>query len=105
MALHVAATTLSERRTTATCSPTRGGADHVVVVGAHLDSVAQGPGINDNGSGTAAILEIAEQFAKRGIDPRNRVRFALWGAEEFNLLGSTFYVGTLGSGVGGPWRT
>ncbi len=51
-------------------------------VGAHLDSVIQGPGINDNGSGSATILEIAEQFAKRGIEPKNQVRFAWWGAEE-----------------------
>ena len=53
---------------------------------------SQGPGINDNGSGTAGILEIAEQFAARDIEPRNQVRFAWWGAEEFNLLGSTYYV-------------
>jgi Zn-dependent M28 family amino/carboxypeptidase len=66
-----------------------------VVVGAHLDSVAEGPGINDNGSGTATILEIAEQYAARGIEPNNRIRFAFWGAEEFNLVGSTFYVNQL----------
>ena len=94
--LHVAASTLSERRSTRNVlADTGGDASRTVVVGAHLDSVAQGPGINDNGSGSATILETAEQFAKRGISPRNRVRFAWWGAEEYNLVGSTFYVNQL----------
>ena len=48
--------------------------NNVVMAGAHLDSVAQGPGINDNGSGSAALLEVAEQMAK--VKPRNKVRFA-----------------------------
>ena len=69
--------------------------DRVVVVGAHLDSVPGGPGINDNGSGTATILEIARQMSALGIQPTNKVRFAFWGAEEFGLLGSEFYVGNL----------
>jgi Zn-dependent M28 family amino/carboxypeptidase len=63
-----------------------------IVVGAHLDSVEEGPGINDNGSGTAALIEIAEQMAKLDQKPRNRVRFAFWGAEEAGLVGSTDYV-------------
>jgi Zn-dependent M28 family amino/carboxypeptidase len=54
--------------------------------------VAEGPGINDNASGTATILEIAEQMAKLDLRPRNRVRFAFWGAEESGLVGSTAYV-------------
>jgi Zn-dependent M28 family amino/carboxypeptidase len=66
-----------------------------VVIGAHLDSVPDGPGINDNGSGTAAILEIAETMAEQKIKPRRQLRFAFWGAEEFGLLGSEHYVGTL----------
>ncbi|MDH3231290.1 MAG: M20/M25/M40 family metallo-hydrolase [Alphaproteobacteria bacterium] len=69
--------------------------DRVVVVGAHLDSVPQGPGIQDNGSGSAAILEIAVQMAALGIEPRNKVRFAWWGAEESGLVGSQFYVDNL----------
>ena len=69
--------------------------DRVVVVGAHLDSVAEGPGIQDNGSGSAAILEIAVQMAALGIEPRNQVRFAWWGAEEAGLLGSEYYVDQL----------
>jgi Zn-dependent M28 family amino/carboxypeptidase len=67
-----------------------GNPGNVVMVGAHLDSVAEGPGINDNGSGTAAILETAQQMAK--VSPRNKVRFALWGAEEAGLVGSYEYV-------------
>jgi Zn-dependent M28 family amino/carboxypeptidase len=63
-----------------------------IVLGAHLDSVPEGPGINDNGSGTATILEIAEEMAKLDVKPRNRVRFAFWGAEEAGLVGSTAYV-------------
>ena len=74
-----------------------GSADSVVIVGAHLDSVAAGPGINDNGSGTAAILEIAIQLARLGITTPNRLRFAFWGAEEWGLLGSTHYVEQLTS--------
>jgi Zn-dependent M28 family amino/carboxypeptidase len=66
---------------------------NVVMVGAHLDSVSAGPGINDNGSGSAAILEVAEQMKK--VKPTNTVRFAWWGAEESGLVGSTFYVGSL----------
>jgi aminopeptidase Y len=66
---------------------------NVVMVGAHLDSVNAGPGIQDNGSGSAAILEVAEQMAK--VKPRNKVRFALWGAEESSLVGSTYYVNNL----------
>ena len=69
--------------------------DRVVVVGAHLDSVSEGPGIQDNGSGSAAILEIALQMAELGIQPRNQVRFAWWGAEESGLIGSQYYVDNL----------
>jgi Zn-dependent M28 family amino/carboxypeptidase len=70
-----------------------GNPDNVVMAGAHLDSVQAGPGINDNGSGSAAILETAIQMAK--VKPANKVRFAWWGAEESGLLGSTFYVNQL----------
>ena len=68
-----------------------------IVVGAHLDSVSVGPGINDNGSGSASILEIAEQLAalKYTNKLQRQVRFAFWGAEELNLLGSQHYVDSL----------
>lgn len=72
--------------------------DNVVMVGAHLDSVEDGPGINDNGSGSAAILEVAVQLAAAtdgGQDVVNAVRFAWWGAEEVGLRGSTHYVSDL----------
>jgi len=70
-----------------------GDPDNAVVVGAHLDSVDAGPGINDNGSGSAAILEVAENLRK--LKPENQVRFTLWGAEESGLVGSTYYVDQL----------
>ncbi len=74
---------------TATGSP-----DHVVMLGAHLDSVPAGPGINDNGSGVGSLLEIAE---KLGSSPQltNAVRFSFWGSEEVDLDGSTRYVEAL----------
>jgi aminopeptidase Y len=71
----------------------KGDPNNVVMLGAHLDSVQEGPGINDNGSGSAAIIEVAQQFAK--TRPENQVRFAFWGAEEFGLLGSQHYVASL----------
>ncbi len=67
--------------------------DNVVMLGAHLDSVSAGPGIQDDGSGSAAILEVAEQMAN--VHPENPVRFAFWGAEELGLIGSTAYVAGL----------
>jgi Zn-dependent M28 family amino/carboxypeptidase len=68
--------------------------NNVVMAGAHLDSVAEGPGINDNGSGSAALLETALQL---GSKPKvnNAVRFAWWSAEELGLVGSTYYVQNL----------
>jgi Zn-dependent M28 family amino/carboxypeptidase len=93
--LVVAADMVAEqRRTRNVIAESRtGNATSLVVVGAHLDSVQRGPGINDNGSGSAVILEIAEQLAK--TRPRNRLRFVWWGAEELGLLGSRYYVGRL----------
>jgi Peptidase family M28/PA domain len=64
--------------------------DNVVMAGAHLDSVTEGPGIQDNGSGSAALLETALMMAK--LKPENTLRFAWWAAEEIGLLGSTDYV-------------
>jgi Zn-dependent M28 family amino/carboxypeptidase len=57
--------------------------------------VREGPGINDNGSGTGAILETALQMAELGIEPENRVRFAFWSGEEDGLIGSSHYVSQL----------
>jgi Zn-dependent M28 family amino/carboxypeptidase len=72
-----------------------GRTDRTVVVGAHLDSVPAGPGINDNGSGSATILDIALAMADLEIAPTNRVRFAFWGGEEDGLQGSDYYVSQL----------
>lgn len=71
----------------------RGDPDDVIMAGAHLDSVPEGPGINDNGSGSSALIEVAEQLAKTKL--RNKVRFAWWGAEEAGLVGSNYYVNDL----------
>ncbi len=59
-----------------------------LVVGAHMDSVSAGPGINDNGSGTAAILEMAIQLAALNLPLEHQVQFSFWGAEELGLIGS-----------------
>jgi Zn-dependent M28 family amino/carboxypeptidase len=67
----------------------------VVLLGAHLDSVANGPGMNDNGSGSALVLEVARQVRRLGVRPRRTLRFAFWGAEEIGLVGSTAYVQSL----------
>lgn len=70
-----------------------GDPNNVIMAGAHLDSVNAGPGINDNGSGSAALLEVAQQMAK--VKPKNMVRFAWWGAEESGLIGSNYYMDNL----------
>ncbi|WP_084262490.1 M20/M25/M40 family metallo-hydrolase [Actinomadura formosensis] len=95
--LRVKTDTLNQKREAANviADTGRGRADNVVVVGAHNDSVAAGPGINDDGSGTATLLEMAKQIHKLGSKVRNKVRFAFWGAEEEGLLGSQYYVDNL----------
>lgn len=70
---------------------------NTVMVGAHLDSVTGGAGINDNGSGSAGILEVALQLAAAPDDPAKHVRFGWWGAEELGLIGSKAYVNSLTS--------
>jgi len=95
--VRVATGTVSEIRTTSNVIAELPGDrdDRVVVVGAHLDSVSEGPGINDNGSGSSMTLEIAEEMAAAGIEPTNTVRFIWFGAEEAGLLGSEYYVSQL----------
>jgi Zn-dependent M28 family amino/carboxypeptidase len=97
LTVHLAADTFAEIRTTRNviAETATGDPNRVIVVGAHLDSVTAGPGINDNGSGSATILEVAEVFAAQGREARNKLRFMWYGAEEFNLLGSAFYVNNL----------
>jgi carboxypeptidase Q len=74
-----------------------GNQDSVLSLGAHTDSVNQGPGINDNGSGTLGLLAVARALAQFSPLPQsyNSIRFAFWSAEEFGLLGSEYYVATL----------
>ncbi|KAK3369587.1 hypothetical protein B0T24DRAFT_362328 [Lasiosphaeria ovina] len=70
-----------------------GDPDNVIVLGAHLDSVQAGPGINDDGSGTSLLLELFRGTIK--YETRNKVRFAWWGAEENGLVGSRAYCSSL----------
>ncbi|KAI0437076.1 peptidase family M28 [Xylaria telfairii] len=70
-----------------------GDPDNVVVLGAHLDSVQAGPGINDDGSGTALLLELSKAVLK--YKTTTKVRFAWWGAEENGLIGSKYYCSNL----------
>ena len=79
---------------------TAGDPNTVVVVGSHADSVPAGPGINDDGTGSASNLEILMQYSKMFAGAaadriKNRVRFVFFGAEEVGLLGSYAYVASL----------
>ncbi|NYD47534.1 aminopeptidase S [Actinomadura luteofluorescens] len=74
-----------------------GDTNNVLMTGAHLDSVTAGPGINDNGSGSAANLEVALAVARERYAPKRHLRFGWWGAEELGLVGSTNYVNNLPS--------
>jgi Iap family predicted aminopeptidase len=76
-----------------------GDGPRVVIVGAHLDSVFDGPGINDNGSGVAAVLEIARALAAEGAPDGWSVRFGLWGGEELGSIGSRAYAEDVGDEV------
>ncbi|MFC8894818.1 M28 family metallopeptidase [Streptomyces cinereoruber] len=72
-----------------------GDPNQVLMAGSHLDSVSSGPGVNDNGSGSAAILETALAVSRAGYQPSKHLRFAWWGAEELGLVGSKYYVNNL----------
>src|SRR5690606_10138343 len=93
--VRLATDTTSEIRTTynVIADSRSGNPNNVVMFGAHLDSVTAGPGINDNGSGSAGILETALLMSK--LPTLNKLRFAWWGAEELNLVGSEYYVANL----------
>ncbi|KAM3074035.1 Aminopeptidase Y [Clarireedia jacksonii] len=81
-------------RTTNIIAQTKGGdQENCVMLGGHSDSVAEGPGINDDGSGSLTLLEIATQLSKYSVN--NCVRFAWWAGEEEGLLGSDYYVSQL----------
>lgn len=87
--------TLNGRKHRNVVAQTRtGDPNRVIMAGAHLDSVEEGPGINDNGSGVATLLEIATRMG--GSPPvTGAVRFAFWGAEEIDFEGSQGYVDTV----------
>lgn len=86
--------TVDTIETTNIIAQTKGGdPQNCVMLGGHSDSVAEGPGINDDGSGTLTLLEIATQLTKYSVN--NCVRFAWWAAEEEGLLGSDYYVSVL----------
>ncbi|MFI1678377.1 M28 family metallopeptidase [Streptomyces sp. NPDC020607] len=72
-----------------------GDANQVLMAGAHLDSVSSGAGINDNGSGSAGILETALAVSRAQLQPTKHLRFAWWGAEELGMVGSRYYVNNL----------
>lgn len=95
--VHMDIQTVAEVRTTTNVIATteEGDPNHVLMAGAHLDSVPDGPGINDNGSGSAALLEVATQLSELDAEPSKQIKFAWWGAEELGLVGSTKYVQSL----------
>jgi Zn-dependent M28 family amino/carboxypeptidase len=103
--VHIFVQTVAEDRTSynVIAESTCGDPNNVDMTGAHLDSVFAGPGINDNGSGSAQLLEQAIQLADRLKVNRahgkcwiqNKVRFAWWGAEEQGLVGSRYYTANL----------
>ena len=69
-----------------------GASENVWMLGAHLDSVPAGPGINDNGTGVANILETARYLSENNPQLAHGIRFAFWAGEELGLLGSVHYV-------------
>jgi Zn-dependent M28 family amino/carboxypeptidase len=94
LTLRVFTETLKEDKTTKNlfAETATGNDNNVVMAGGHLDSVPEGPGVNDNGTGSAALLETALEMSDLNIQPKNTVRFAWWGAEEAGTLGSEHYI-------------
>lgn len=72
-----------------------GKSSEIVMFGAHYDSVEMGPGINDNATGVAILLEMALAVKKTNIQPDKTIRIAFWDAEEFGVLGSAAYIKNL----------
>jgi Zn-dependent M28 family amino/carboxypeptidase len=88
--------TLQDRFFPQVIAQTRSGdPNNVVMLSAHLDSVAEGPGVNDNASGSGTLLQIAAELAERRRDLRQAVRFGWWGGEEEGLIGSLYYANNL----------
>ncbi|WP_328312803.1 M28 family metallopeptidase [Streptomyces sp. NBC_00442] len=100
--LDVATESVAKKTRNVIAETRTGNPDSVVALGSHLDSVPAGPGINDNGSGSAGLLEVALKLADETKQTRkhpkalpNKVRFAWWSGEELGLLGSDHYVKSL----------
>jgi Zn-dependent M28 family amino/carboxypeptidase len=91
----IAASTFRDDTTTANviAESAYGDPSNVVIAGAHLDSAFDSPGINDNGSGVAALLEVAELMGK--VETYNKTRFAFWGSYFGTTRGSDYYVSNL----------
>jgi Zn-dependent M28 family amino/carboxypeptidase len=88
--------TIEDRVTYNVIAETKAGNhDSVIALGAHHDSVTNGPGINDDGSGVVGLLVVAQALAMAGLELTNAVRFLFFSAEEFGLLGSNYYVRTI----------
>ncbi|KAK7031198.1 hypothetical protein VNI00_013614 [Paramarasmius palmivorus] len=86
--------TIENRTTVNVFAETKAGdKKNLIQLGAHLDGVQAGPGINDDGSGSTLILELLRTLDAKRV--KNAVRFSWWGAEENGLLGSRFHVRTL----------
>lgn len=92
---------IAENRTTynVIAETKTGDKNNVLILGGHTDSVFAGPGINDDGSGTVGVLEVAKALTKYKV--KNAVRFGFWSAEEFGLLGSYHYMKTLNGSISG----
>jgi Zn-dependent M28 family amino/carboxypeptidase len=95
--ISLSTSTLNEKKSTynVIAETKTGRTDRVVLSGAHLDSVPEGPGINDDGSGSATQLELAKAMAAKKFVPRNQVRFLWFSGEEQGLFGSIHYADSL----------
>ena len=109
--VHLATHTIAEHRSSLNVIGETPGGDtsNIVMLGGHLDSVMDGPGINDNGSGTMTVLEVARELvaltaAVPAAAPRWKVRVAFWTGEELALFGSAAYAHELGVQRDGPIR-
>jgi hypothetical protein len=96
--LRISTTTITRQSDNIVAETPGGDAVHVVMLGAHLDTTIDGPGINDNGTGVAVVLEIARQLAAlTDGEPTWKVRVVFWTGEELGLWGSGDYASSLGS--------
>jgi len=98
-AVHLVVATEREPATLRNVIAQIGSGPAVIMLGGHLDSVFEGPGINDNGSGVAALLEVARGVASNGVPDGIAVRIGLWGGEELGTIGSRAYADGLGDEV------